>query len=171
LKKIILITILFFPVILNAQEQLTSPLSGLDTLKFSVPVLYEPGLSLSGSFSDLFLTELNSTLNIPSFDFSDILKDKWQVNYAVSRFSYFPSGIFHFPYPGTGMIFNQATWQASPKLTIGGNSFGISSPFHAPLPATSPGNYNTRGMSVFLEYKIGKNLRIGGGVTVNGHQP
>jgi hypothetical protein len=171
LKKIIFITILFLPVIVNAQEYLTSPVSGLDTMKFSVPALYEPDLSFSGSFSELTLTGLRSPLNIPAFDFSDILKEKWQIDYSITRFAYFPSGYFLFPYPGTGMVFNQASWKASPKLTVGGSSFGFSSPFHAPLPGAGPGQYPSRGMNVFMEYKIGKNFRIGGGVTVSGHQP
>jgi hypothetical protein len=171
LKKIIFITILFFPVILNAQEYLTSPLSGLDTMKFSAPVRYEPGLSFSGSFSELSLTGLNAPLNVKAFDFSDILKDRWQINYSISRFAYFPSGYFLTPFSGTGMIFNQATWKASQKLTVGGSSFGISDPFRAPLPFAGPGQYPNRGMSVFMEYKVGKNFRIGGGVSVSGNQP
>jgi hypothetical protein len=171
LRRIVFITILFFPVFLDAQEYMTSPVSGLDTMKFSVPALFEPGLSFSGSFSDLSLTELITPLKIPAFDFSDILKDKWQIDYSISRFAYFPSGYFLFPYPGTGMVFNQASWKASPKLTVGGSSFGFSDPFRAPLPFAGSGQYPNRGMSVFMEYKIGKNFRIGGGVTVSGHQP
>jgi len=171
LSRIIFITILLFPVILHAQEYLTSPVSGLDTMKFSVPALYEPGLSFSGSFSGLSLTELSTPLNLKAFDFSDMLKSRWQINYSTTRFAYFPSGYFLTPFSGTGIVFNQASWKASPRLTVGGSSFGFSDPFHAPLPVAGSGQYPNRGMSVFMEYKVGKNFRISGGVTVSGHQP
>jgi len=172
MKYCLLLVITFLTVqVLSGQETESSVRISEDSLKFTLPELYQPGLDFSGSLSELSLTELNNPLIFKAFDFSDVLKSRWQINYAVSRFSYFPSGFFHFPYPGTGMVYNQASWKASPKLTVGGSSFGLSSPFHAPLPGSASGVYPVRGMSVFMEYKIGKNFRIGGGVTVSGHQP
>jgi hypothetical protein len=73
----------------------------------------------------------------------------------------------YFPFSGT--VFNQAIYQATDKLKIGGNSFGINSFLHGPLPAIGPGKYDFRGMSVFMEYKINKNFRIGGSISVAGN--
>ena len=171
LVRILIITIILIPVILKAQEPVINPLPKEDTLKFNLPELYQPGLDFSGSFTDLSLSGLNTTLNIPAFDFSDILQTRWQIDYSILRFAYFPAGYFLSPFQGAGMMFNRASWKASPKLTLVGSSFGIHSLFRAPLPGTTSGNYPVRGMSVFMEYKISPNLRIGGGITVTGHQP
>ena len=66
-----------------------------------------------------------------------------------------------------------AEYQLTDKLILGGNSFSGQSIFS---PATFPGSSNHsmdfRGASMFLEYKVSKNVRISGGFHVtNQHQP
>ena len=68
-----------------------------------------------------------------------------------------------------GTIFNQAVYRISDKLQFGGNSFGGNSPVRAPLLRSGAGAYDFRGASLFLEYKVSKNFRIGGGITVTDH--
>ena len=128
------------------------------------PVLDLPALKLDFSdFSDFALK-----FNAPSFDFSGVLKSRWKIDVPSSdRFLIFPSISTYFPFSGT--VFNQAIYQATDRLKIGGNSYGINSLLHAPLPSIGPGNYDYRGMSVFMEYKINKNFRIGGSISVSGN--
>jgi hypothetical protein len=154
---------------LSAQEQVKASLQKEDSLKISAPGLWEPGLELPAlkldfnGFSDIPIKSV-----IPSFDFSGILKNKWKTDVPLSnRFLTFPYISTYFPFSGT--VFNQAIYQATDRLKIGGNSFGINSLLHAPLPGVGPGNYDYRGMSVFMEYKINKNFRIGGSISVAGN--
>jgi hypothetical protein len=156
---------------LGAQELVAPPLPYDDSAKFSKPVLYEPGLNLTGLKSELpVMADFNSRLAVPEFDFSGYLKTKWRVDYtSTGHFFMSPENGWFTSLFGTGTVFNQAVFQASDKLKIGGNSFGINSLLHAPLPGIGPGNYDYRGVSVFMEYKITKNLRVGGSISVSGN--
>jgi hypothetical protein len=126
----------------------------------------------------LFTTELNFDLSelpvftpkitVPLFDLSVYQRNKWQVITSPGHeLGFMLSGPFFTP--GWGTLFNQAVYRASDKLYIGGSSFGVNSILHAPLPASKGSNYDFRGVSMFLEYKVSDNFRIGGGVTVAGH--
>jgi hypothetical protein len=159
--------IVFFQF-LSAQEPVMALLQENDSMKFSASGLYEPGLELPAlrlDFSDFTLK-----FTTPSFDFSDFLKNRWKTDGPFNnRFLTFPFISTYFSFPGTGTVFNQAIYQATDRLKIGGNSFGINSLLHTPLPGVRPGNYDFRGMSVFMEYKINKNFRIGGSISVAGN--
>jgi hypothetical protein len=156
---------------LSAQEPVKRPYHPEDSLKLSAPGLYEPGFNLSALKPDLFnVTDINLTFVTPSIDFSGILNKRWKIDGPfTNRFLTFPSISTYFFFPGTGTVFNQAVYQATDKLKIGGNSFGINSLLHAPLPGVGLRNYDYRGMSVFMEYKINKNFRIGGSISVAGN--
>jgi hypothetical protein len=158
---------------LSAQEPVKTPLQKDDSLKIGTPAFYEPGLNFSALKPDLSeLTDFTLKLTLPSFDFSGVVKNKWKVDYSINNHSFiFPFISIYFPFSGT--VFNQAIYQATDKLKIGGNSFGINSFLHTPLPGIDAGNYDYRGMSVFMEYKISKNFRIGGSISVAGspYQP
>jgi len=157
--------------LLSAQEPVKTSTQKADSLKFSIPGMVEPVLDLPAlklDFSDF--SDFALKFNAPSFDFSSVLISRWTIDGTnTNRFLIFPFISNYFPIPATGTIFNQATYQATDRLKIGGNSFGINSLLHAPLPAIGPGNYDYRGMSVFMEYKINKNFRIGGSISVSGN--
>jgi hypothetical protein len=178
LKKLIPYLLFLIPGILNfqflsAQEPVKTSIQKEDSLKISAPGLWEPGLELPAFKLDFNgFSDFPMKFVTPSFDFSGILKSKWKTDVSFSnRFLSFPYISTYFPFSGT--IFNQAVFQANDKLKIGGNSFGLNSLLHAPLPGVGPGNYDYRGMSVFMEYKINKNFRIGGSISVAGtpYQP
>jgi hypothetical protein len=154
---------------LSAQEPVKTSTEKTDSLKFNTPGMVEPVLDLPAlklDFSDF--SDFALKFNAPSFDFSGVLKSRWKTDVPFnSQFLTFPYISTYFPFSGT--VFNQAISQATDRLKIGGNSFGINSLLHAPLPAIGPGNYDYRGMSVFMEYKINKNFRIGGSISVSGN--
>jgi hypothetical protein len=155
--------------LLSAQEPVKTSTQKTDSMKFSTPGMVEPVLDLPAlklDFSDF--SDFALKFNAPSFDFSGVLKNKWKTDVSfTNRFLSFPFISTYFPFSGT--VFNQATFQATDKLKIGGNSFGVNSLLRAPLPGVGPGNYDYRGMSVFMEYKINKNFRIGGSISVAGN--
>lgn len=135
----------------------------------TAPLLFEPPLTTTGLNFDLQdIPAFTPKITVPLFDLQAYRRNKWQVfstNGHESGFLF--SGPFYLP--GWGTLFTQAVYHASDKLSIGGSSFGVNSVLHPPLPAFKGSNYDYRGVSVFLEYKVSENFRIGGGVTVSGH--
>jgi hypothetical protein len=155
--------------VLPAQENTKTPALKYDSLKFSAPGMVEPTLDLPAlkmdfsGFTDYVLKMYN-----PSFDFSGVLKSRWTIDVPFKS----PSGTSPFistRFPFSGTVFNQAVYQATDRFKIGGNSFGINSLLHAPLPGSGTGNFDYRGMSLFMEYKVSKNFRIGGSISVAGN--
>lgn len=78
------------------------------------------------------------------------------------------NGGFVPPFIHSGTVFNQATYQASSRLIIGGNSFGANSVFTPPPTRPGANQWEIRGASMFLEYKVSKNFSIGAQISVQG---
>jgi hypothetical protein len=75
------------------------------------------------------------------------------------------------PFINSFSITNQAHYQLSDKLTLGGNSFSGNSIFN-PLPASpSFQEMSFRGASMFLQYKLSPKLKVSGsfGISNQGH--
>jgi hypothetical protein len=115
-------------------------------------------------------------LDAPVFDFKPYLQSNWKVEYQNS-IGYHPEGTFNHGYPfmvspffHNGTIFNQATYSLSDKLKLGGNSFGVNSIHSAPLPHPSSNQWETRGASMFMQYKVNKNFKIETRISVTGNQ-
>jgi hypothetical protein len=68
------------------------------------------------------------------------------------------------------MILNQASYRISPKILIGGNSFGFNNILSAPVQKSLNDQWQGRGASMFFEYRFSKNFRIGTQVSVSGNQ-
>lgn len=70
------------------------------------------------------------------------------------------------PFINSFSIQSAASYRLTDKLLLSGNSFSGTSIFN-PLPANSDlNNMRIRGASMFLQYKISKNIHIGGGISV-----
>jgi hypothetical protein len=151
---------------------------GIDTLKSVQTVRSVSGLStpLFNPEFPLVLSPEMFVLDAPVFDFKPYMQSNWKVEYQNSigfhpeaRFSFgnpfMVSPLFH-----TGTIFNQATYSLSDKLTLGGNSFGVNSIFTAPLPHPAANQWETRGASMFMQYKVNKNFKIETRISVTGNQ-
>lgn len=78
-------------------------------------------------------------------------------------------GIGFFPFLSTGKIFNQSTYQLNDKLVFGGNSFGVQSVFDKPKLNPAIQDMSTKGASMFLQYKISKNFKVEGRVSITNH--
>ena len=151
---------------------------GIDSVKSVQAVWPGPGLS-----TPLFKPEftLSSSpglfvLDVPVFDFKNYLQSNWKVEFRNST-GFFPEGRFNPGYPflvsplfHNGTIFNQATYTLSDKLKLGGNSFGVNSIHTAPLPHPSSNQWETRGASMFMQYKVNKNFKIETRISVTGNQ-
>jgi hypothetical protein len=167
---------------LLAQEPVKPALPEMDTTRLETPGLYEPRLVLPDVNEEIpEMMNLKTKLEVPAFDFSKYLNSRWRVDYSTfNGQNYLPgnipniqTGSFFSPFYGSGTIFNQAVYQLSGKLMVGGNSFGANSIYGAPFNRSGTGPYDMHGASLFLEYKVSRNFRIGGSISVsnNPYQP
>jgi hypothetical protein len=179
MRKIFFGIIVFFVFqVTYAQEPVKPSLQVKDSVRMKTSLFYEPGLDIPDIKEDILpIPEIQLKLDIPVFDFSRYLNSRWKVSYSsfskefqgfgMTGFSY--AGSFFNPFGVNGAVFNQAIYQVSDKIKIGGNSFGMNSIPASPLNYPGSGRYNIRGASIFMEYKVSKNIRIGGGVSVSGN--
>jgi hypothetical protein len=83
-------------------------------------------------------------------------------------FSTFGYGIL--PFYSNGIVFNQSAYRLNDRFILGGNSFGAMSVFDQPRLNPTMQNMNTRGASMFLQYKVSKNFKIETRVNISNHQ-
>ncbi len=175
-KKIVslLIIIGLIPA-LSAQEPAEIEVKHRDSVRFSLDASTMPDLMVESAFMALpfFLPDF-SVVNPPVFDFSKDSHSGWTIHRSGMD-SFFPgismapfSGSFSLPFPGTGTVFNQASYRINEKWIFGGNSYGMNLFPWAPGAGRGMNQWNFRGASMFMEYKVAKNVRIGAGVSVNG---
>jgi len=84
--------------------------------------------------------------------------------------SYLNSGFTFSPFFLSGKIFNQATYRLNDRFFLGGNSFGAQSVFDVPRINTSIQNMNWKGASMFLQYKVSKNVKVEGRVSISNRE-
>ena len=74
------------------------------------------------------------------------------------------------PFYSSGVIFNQAAYRLNDRFILGGSSFGGISVFDHPQINPSMQNMNTRGASMFMQYKVSKNFKIETRVNISNQQ-
>jgi hypothetical protein len=179
MKRYTILFLLFFvTTTVYTQGLIEAPLPGIDSLKNIQLSRPESGLSIP-DFSPGFPILLLSgplTISTPAFDINKYLQSNWKIDYQ--SFDYLQPGNYTFhgrpflvsPLFHSGTIFNQASYQLNDKLTFGGNSFGVNSIFTAPLPHPSANQWENRGASMFMQYKVNRNFKIETRISVTGNQ-
>ncbi|MFW6245973.1 MAG: hypothetical protein ACOC13_00845 [Tangfeifania sp.] len=156
----------------TAQEPLMPVLSEQDSTELNAEpdVLYRQfpvGISPPG--------ELMQPLNMPELNFDDALFNYKNLRLADYSFGnwylndFYPgySGISPAPFLPNGTIFSQGSYQLNDKFRVGGYSFGGNSIFSAPFPNQNTGNFDFRGSTLFMEYKISDKFKIETRVSVS----
>ncbi len=161
-RKLMYLLLLFCFSRAAAQEGLTPLLPEQDSSELAAErqIMYHQ--LLNGTFD----TELFSEpVQLPEFNFQQELMKRWNYNpelttgtiyfggFHPSLFGYFPS-----PFLSGGSVFSQGSYQLSDKFKVGGFSYGANSVFSAPMPAF--GHFDTRGATMFMQYKVSKNFKI-----------
>ena len=160
---------------LFAQGLMETPIMQVDSSANESVVELSPAYTYplleNGTYFPLIETK---TFQLPKFDFSTALFGKWQQDNSFyinrdfsSQFLFYQNS--NSPFLHSGAIFNQAAYKISDKVTFGGNSFGANSIFSSPLPANGQNNYDFKGASMFIQYKVSKNIKIEAGVSVTHH--
>ncbi|MCD6354587.1 MAG: hypothetical protein J7L95_03470 [Prolixibacteraceae bacterium] len=167
---LILLSLLGF-VEVSAQEGLQMQLPGIDSvqLKLERKVLYQQLLA-----GDLSALQMPEPVQLPKFDFNSewlkrldfnppgLLLNKSFVN-GFSPFFQFGS----LPFFRNGAVLSSANYKLSDKFTLGGYSFGANSIFSAPFPNQGLNKFDTHGATMFLQYKVSKNVKIETRVSVS----
>ena len=119
--------------------------------------------------------EMIENIELPAFNFNTEFAKRYKFDSSeipANQYSFnqFSPGIWLFspsPFFQNGAIFSSAEYQLSNKFTLGGYSFGASSVFLAPLPHQGINNFDTRGATMFMQYKVSKNFKIETRVSVS----
>ncbi len=166
---------------ISAQE-LNEPVFSLpDSLKSLYSSKPEP-MPDALLFNQIFSPELtlpSFQLQVPAFDINKYLNNT-RVIHQMSFSSAFPNtflmgNIFSpgLSFAHSAAIFNQAAYQIYDKIILGGNSFGVNSIFGPPVIHPFSDQWQTRGASMFMQYKVNKNFKIETRISVSGtpHHP
>jgi len=136
-------------------------------LNLEKPLLLENSFS-SGEINSLDKYLFNQSL-LP--DYNKNLDFKKNLNFSKSTIeSFSTNGFIVSPFFINGVVFNQAIYRLSNKFSFGGNSFGAQSVFDIPKINSSINDMSTKGASMFMQYKISKNIKVETRVSVSGHQ-
>jgi hypothetical protein len=164
-KKWMLILVVIGSLGANGQEMMLPELGETDSLQLNMErdLMYRQLLSGSLRPGDLMLP-----FELPELDFNAGLASRWTFN---------PSDVFanHIqfetpfagindlapsPFLSNGRVFSSSAWQLNDRLIMGGYSFGANSVFTAPLPTRGLNNFDVRGSTFFMQYKVSKNFKI-----------
>jgi len=136
-------------------------------LNIEKPLLFENSFSIGeinsldkNLFDQPFLPDYNKNL--------DFIKN---LNYSKVTFKSFSvNGFIASPFYTNGIVFNQTTYRLNNRFSFGGNSFGAQSVFDKPRMNPSINEMSMRGASMFLQYKVSKNIKVETRVSVSGRQ-
>lgn len=158
-------TILFFIfsfILLEstAQEGLQFDLPKLDSAQIEMErkLLYHQ--LLTGNLNPELL---QVQIQLPDFNFKNELSKRYNYNTGIIEsgslspilLNYSPSPFFR-----NGAVFSAASYELSDNFILGGYSFGANSVLSAPFPNQGMNNFDTRGSTLFLQYKVSKNFKI-----------
>ncbi len=120
---------------------------------------------LSGTlYSDGIVTDLE----IPKFDIKTVIAQQRYQFFAPKVSNLFESqqfssgmlGFYPSPFFRNGTILSGATYKLNDKFKLGGFSYGANSIFSAPMPNQGLNNFDTRGATMFLQYKVSDKFKI-----------
>jgi len=133
---------------------------------------------VTGSFGSDYLL---GDIELPQFNAEQEYHERYTINMELLPLNNFvftgiSSGPFgaHSPFYHNGQILSQQAFQVSDKLIIGGFSYGANSLYTAPFPNQNSSYFDTYGSTMFLQYKVSKNIKIETRVSVGqnqGHAP
>jgi hypothetical protein len=159
-----------------AQQGLQFDLTEQDSIEIKLQRELEYHQLISG-LSDFLMDDIN----LPDFNYQEEFLNRYKVNFnfsptAQTNYYGFSSGMtnsFPSPFYRNGQVFSSAAYQVGDKFTFGGFSYGANSVFSVPRTTQQMNNFDSYGSTLFMEYKVSKNFRIGTQINVQqgGHHP
>lgn len=163
LKHLFFIILVFSGFASFAQQGPVFDFTEQDSMEMKLQRELEYHQLISG-LSD-FLVE---DLKLQDFNYQEEFLNRYKVNFNFSptaSYNYygFSTGMnnsFPSPFYNNGQIFSSAAYQIGDKFTFGGFSYGANSVFPAPAPSMKMNNFDSYGSTLFMEYKVSKNIKI-----------
>lgn len=110
----------------------------------------------------------DNVISFPKFDFNSGIDQRYTIglthgfNSGLPSYSYFSAATtspYFSPFYGNGAVLSEGAYKLGNKFVLGGFSYGVNSPFFAPLPH-STNQFNRYGSTLYMQYKVGKNFKI-----------
>jgi hypothetical protein len=120
------------------------------------------------------LFSLNQAFQLPEFNFEIELAKRRNYFFSDLNYNQYVTGNFFSLTPGfvfpalirNGLVFSGANYMIGDRISLGGFSYGGNSIFTAPFPNQGTDNFDFRGSTLFMEYNVSKNFKIGTSVSV-----
>ena len=162
IRMILFMFLLLGGISVHAQEKLMPIMPAEDSTQILLErkILYNQLMTGTPENSEIF-----EVPQLHKFDFSAAIAQRFSINPSgmlhTTTLGGFTPGLFPAaPFLRNGSVFSAASYQLSDKFTVGGYSFGANSIFSAPLPNQGMNNFDTRGSTLFMQYKVSKNFKI-----------
>jgi hypothetical protein len=174
MKLLILVFLIFVYLCSSAQNNPESDSLTIPTVHDvqSVLSLPEPLLPVSR-----ISTELPFEFN-PIFDNQKLLPDftkKLGLNEArafpyVYSQSFTNADLALNPFYVNGFVYNHASYRLNDRFSLGGSSYGMNSIFDPMKINSGIQQMDFRGATMFMQYKVSKNIRVETRVNISNHQ-
>lgn len=150
----------------QAQEKLMpEPFSGSDSLQMELERKNMYLQLLSGVPPSPEFMQIPA---LPEFDFNRVFEKNTGVAsfytdvlpFSFSGYTSTPGIFSPSPFLMGGTVYSAARYRINDRFSFGGYSFGARSVFTAPLPNQGINSFDTRGSTLFMQYKVSKNFKI-----------
>ena len=167
MKIFIKILILFlFTASLQSIAQQTEILMPLeqDSTQIQLGKQIEYRQLISGQmFPELF----GETITLTGFDFDKEFAKRYGFSFDLYSFAHLPLSGFSAgalnplfsPFNQNGMVLSEGAYKINNRFTFGGYSYGTT-PMNLPPPMPGMNDFSRYGNTMFMQYKVGKNLKI-----------
>lgn len=147
-----------------AQQGLQMDFGEVDSLEMQNYRQLEYAKFINGTFGNDFLLK---EIQLPEFNEQQEYHKRYTISIdALPINNYLGGSIFPgafgnlSPYFFNSQVLSSAAYQLGDKVVVGGFSYGANSMMTAPIPNQQGSYFNTYGSTMFLKYKVSRNVSI-----------
>lgn len=169
-KHFLIILFSVFCLSSTAQQGLVMDFGEIDSTEMQIHRNMEYQQFINGTFQSDYLSE---EIKLPEFNTQYEYQQRYTVNlnvlplhnYSIRNFSPGSLGGFS-PLFYNSEVLSQAAYSVGDKLVVGGFSYGANSIMTAPVPKMNGSYFDTYGSTMFMKYKVSKNVSIETSISV-----
>lgn len=151
-----------------AQQGLQMDFGEIDSTEMEMQRNVEYHQFVNGTFGNDFLIQ---DFKLPKFSLHQIIAPTYTLGLGAFQQANYMGGYFGSftqtsPYYHNTEILSQAAYTLGDKFVVGGFSYGANSMMTAPLPNQQGSYFDTYGSTMFMKYKVSKNVSIETSISV-----